>query len=282
MILAGDTFANNSASSGGAVEGDGGNSNTINVVNCTFVDNSATTAGAALSVNSPSLVLTNTTIVENRDVTGGAVEASGRTTLNNTIVSSNLAPDGTPADISVAVTGSNNLIGTGGSGGLVNGVNGNIVGVADPKLGPLGNYGGPTQTIPLLPGSPALDAGSNALAVDGSGNPLTTDQRGLPRIFNGTVDIGAYEAQPPALAGDVNYDGKVDFSDLLILAQHYGSTTQPLWENGDLTGDGAVAFPDLLIVAQNYGSSSAALSPQSLSDFVKITGRATVAKRTLR
>ena len=61
-----------------------------------------------------------------------------------------------------------NLIGTGGSGGLVNGVNGNQVGVADPGLDPNGspNNGGPTQTIALLPGSPAIDAGSNALAVD--------------------------------------------------------------------------------------------------------------------
>ena len=48
----------------------------------------------------------------------------------------------------------------------------------------------------LLPGSPAINAGSNALAVDANGNPLITDQRGIafPRIVNGTVDIGAYES----------------------------------------------------------------------------------------
>ena len=57
--------------------------------------------------------------------------------------------------------------------------NGNQVGVANPGLGPLANNGGPTQTIALLPGSPAIDAGSNALAVDPTtGQPLTTDQRG--------------------------------------------------------------------------------------------------------
>ena len=91
-----------------------------------------------------------------------------------------------------------NLIGTGGSGGLVNGVNGNQVGVANPGLGPLAYYGGPTQTIDLLPGSPAIEAGSNALAVDPTtGQPLTTDQRGTGflRIINGTVDIGAYQLQ---------------------------------------------------------------------------------------
>src|SRR5204862_2965606 len=55
-------------------------------------------------------------------------------------------------------------------------------------LAALANNGGPTQTHALLPGSPAIDAGSNALAVDQNGSPLTTDQRGpgFSRIFNGT------------------------------------------------------------------------------------------------
>jgi hypothetical protein len=44
--------------------------------------------------------------------------------------------------------------------------------------------------MPLLPGSPALDAGNNALLPAG----LTTDQRGLPRVVNGGVDIGAFES----------------------------------------------------------------------------------------
>jgi hydrogenase maturation factor HypE len=53
----------------------------------------------------------------------------------------------------------------------------------------LGNYGGPTQTHLLVPGSPAINAGDNALIPDG----VTTDQRGFPRIQDGTVDIGAVE-----------------------------------------------------------------------------------------
>ncbi len=49
----------------------------------------------------------------------------------------------------------------------------------NPMLGALQDNGGPTLTESLLPGSPAIDAGSNALAVDPStGLPLTTDQRG--------------------------------------------------------------------------------------------------------
>ena len=66
-----------------------------------------------------------------------------------------------------------------------------------PLLGPLAFNGGPTQTHALLPGSPAIDAGSNALAVDFGfpENPLVSDQRGdgFDRIVSGTVDIGAFE-----------------------------------------------------------------------------------------
>jgi hypothetical protein len=53
------------------------------------------------------------------------------------------------------------------------------------------------MTHALLPGSPPINAGSNALAVDQNNNPLTTDQRGagFNRIINGTVDIGAFEVQ---------------------------------------------------------------------------------------
>src|SRR5262249_35055327 len=63
----------------------------------------------------------------------------------------------------------------------------------NPMLGTLQNNGGPTQTLALLAGSPAIDAGSNALA-----SSLTSDQRGLARFVNGTADIGAYEFQPDA------------------------------------------------------------------------------------
>jgi hypothetical protein len=55
----------------------------------------------------------------------------------------------------------------------------------DPKLGTLANYGGPTETLPLLPGSPAIDGGSAAA--------LPRDQRGFVR--NGSPDIGAFEYQ---------------------------------------------------------------------------------------
>lgn len=78
--------------------------------------------------------------------------------------------------------------------GITAGSNGNVTGV-DPALGTLTDNGGVTETMALQPGSPAINAGSNALAEDAEGDPLTTDQRGtsFPRILGGTVDIGAYE-----------------------------------------------------------------------------------------
>src|SRR5262249_15056156 len=132
---------------------------------------------------------------------GGLDVIAGTATLDNTLVALNTNGTGTGApasDIagSVAAASAFNLIGTGGAGGLTDGVNGNQVGVANPGLGMLADNGGPTQTIALLPGSPAIDRGSNALAVDPStGQPLTTDQRGpgFVRIFNNIVDIGAFE-----------------------------------------------------------------------------------------
>jgi len=66
-----------------------------------------------------------------------------------------------------------------------------------PLTGALANNGGNVQTMALLVGSPALNTGSNALAVDASNRPLVYDARGLSflRVFNGTVDIGAYEQE---------------------------------------------------------------------------------------
>ena len=108
----------------------------------------------------------------------------------------------------VSTSSSYNLIGTGYAGGLTNGSNGNLVGVADPGLDGLGDYGGPTPTIALLPDSPAINNGSPALAVDPQGNTLSTDQRGTgyPRIVDGKVDIGAFETGPTIFTIDLTTD----------------------------------------------------------------------------
>lgn len=57
------------------------------------------------------------------------------------------------------------------------------------------------------------------------------------------------------LAGDANDDGRVTFSDLLTLAQHFGAGRHAMPAEGDFNNDGSVGFDDLLLLAQNYGKS---------------------------
>ncbi len=205
------TIASNSASIGGGVGVIDYSTGTV--TNCTIASNSATLAGGGICVFGPgdaTLTVTNATIADNNVASGGAgggfsVQNEGLGILNNTIAALN-TNGGTTADDVSAVDGGTvssasgyNLIGTGGSGGLLNGINGNQVGVADPGLGTLADNGGPTQTMALLAGSPAINAGSNALAVNPTtGQPLPDDQRGpgFPRIEDGTVNVGAFEVQP--------------------------------------------------------------------------------------
>jgi hypothetical protein len=157
--------------------------------------------------NFGTLFVADSTITGNFDVDGGGIYNRGALRAVNTIVADNIAgPSGIDPDIDGVLdsASANNLIGDGtGLSGISNGdANHNQVGTAaspiDPLLGPLGDYGGPTQTIPLLPGSPAVGAGSVSLAVDANGHPLTTDQRGNPRTTNGTIDIGAVQLGPAA------------------------------------------------------------------------------------
>jgi len=272
--ITGSTFSGNLATNGmgGAIFAGGG----VSITNSTFAGNSAAQGGAAF--DDGDLLITNCTVDGNSASSGGGIYIDvGEASAYNSIVAGNFEPT-TPSvpddvfnlfDVDYSNPGgasqplgngpsSYNIIGDANtSGGLIDGMNHNIVG-HDPKLAPLANYGGPTQTMALFAGSPALDGGSTALAVDDRNNPLSTDQRGLQRVFGKSVDIGAYEAQPPALAGDVNHDGTVNFTDLVILAQHYNFSNVPLYENGDLTGDGIVNFNDLVILAQNYGKSAPA------------------------
>ena len=62
----------------------------------------------------------------------------------------------------------------------------------DPQLLALADNGGPTQTHGFPFGSPALNSGNSALA-----GALTEDQRGFNRVFNGQIDMGAFERDLP-------------------------------------------------------------------------------------
>ena len=207
LMATDNTFINNSAFGGGGILTSG----TTTVENSTFNGNSALegggyypdygNGGGIQSSDQPGNVLTiiNSTFVNNSAVNsgGGIGNIAGVLTIDNTIVATN-----TGGDVSgqIDTSSSNNLIGDGtGITNLVQLSTSNLIGTTakpiNPLLGPLANNGGPTQTMALLPGSPAINAGNTTLAVDANGNQLTVDQRGAghPRVIGPTVDIGAYE-----------------------------------------------------------------------------------------
>jgi hypothetical protein len=150
---------------------------------------------------------------------GGGIAISGvdNCLLRNNLVAINYALADATGDIFGSVNSQgHNLIGRNSGGvGLVNGVAGDLVGTdaspINPLLGDLGNYGGLTQTAPLLPGSPAIDAGDDSVF-----NSLNTDQRGAPRLAGSHVDIGAVEgvfSSPGKLTSPVRLPGgKFSFS----------------------------------------------------------------------
>jgi hypothetical protein len=74
----------------------------------------------------------------------------------------------------------------------------------------------------------------------------------VPGMFQGKSVVGDDSLFLVTLAGDANLSGIVDFTDLLLLAQSYGSSART-WATGDFNYDGSVNFTDLLALAQNYG-----------------------------
>jgi hypothetical protein len=192
----GCTFSNDSALAGGGLE----NVGTATLTNCTFSNDTATSSidggGGIFNEGGATLTLTNCTLANNSALagSGGGIwnAAGGTLNLTNTIVAENTATGSGP-DVSGEVnTADHNLIGDGSGMSIVTDLGGNLVGTGaapiDPRLGPLQNNGGPTQTLALLAGSPAIGHADNAKAP-------ATDQRGITRVtgLGEITDIGAFE-----------------------------------------------------------------------------------------
>jgi uncharacterized repeat protein (TIGR01451 family) len=220
LTLINSTVSGNTTSSFGAGILSTGyqGSATLNIINSTISGNTGPSFGGGVyndgNSGTATLTSTNSTISGNAGSTGGGIFNFGNggtatLTLRNTILSDNQALNASSGpDIynSIGtVSGSNNIIQT-STGYTISGSNNLNV---DPKLQKDGtgalvlkNNGGSTQTLLLLPSSPAINAGSNAnlpadtFDLDGDGDtaePLPVDQRGFARIVNTTVDIGAVE-----------------------------------------------------------------------------------------
>ncbi|HEX6188458.1 MAG TPA: choice-of-anchor Q domain-containing protein [Pyrinomonadaceae bacterium] len=229
LIINTATLANNSANGG-----DGGDGGPTNVAICAQSSHGAgglAHGGAITNTNAATVNIKHGTISGNSaqagntgvnqagaslpprlvaEGTGGGIRVGpGTVTLENTIIAGNTAANGlgdatgapTPGpDVDGTVTSNgHNLLGNATEAGGFTGT-GDLIG-ANPNLAPLANNGGPTETMELLPGSDAIDAGVAA----GS----TFDQRGMPRTVNDPgvpdeassdgTDIGAFETEVPCI-----------------------------------------------------------------------------------
>ena len=197
LIIRRSTISGNSASQ----DGGGIFAGSLTLVNSTIYGNTAARYGGGLSSGTTTIV--NSTIAYNTGATGGGVRGGGLSvTARNTIIAKNFASD---PDFSGALTSQGfNLIGNTTGTTITGTTTGNQLNV-DPKLGPLQDSGGPTPTLALLAGSPAIDKGGSAIDPV-TGSPLTTDQRGFARPYDDSTipnatggnssDIGAFELGP--------------------------------------------------------------------------------------
>ena len=201
VLLVNSTLTGNSAAGGGAIDG----ANVV-LINSTISGNTAN-GGAAISADSVSL--TNSTVTLNTSTLAntGAI-AVGNAIIKNSIVSANTAALSSRSSdvVATAATINYSLIGSMQVAFLDTQASGNNQFVTNPILGPLQANGGVVSTHAPLANSPAINRGSNLLAIDDLGNSLITDQRGggFARIIGSSVDIGAVETgtQPTFDFGD--------------------------------------------------------------------------------
>ena len=202
---------------GGGISADGA----ISLHNSTVSGNRSGSYGGGIRAEGD-VSLSNSTVAGNSALfAGGGIFAtstltSSLLTISNSIVAGNdasTAVDLVP-DPDAVLSVNYSLIGdTTGSGITASTGTSNILNQAA-LLGPLANNGGVTQTHALMAGSPAIDAGSDALIAD-----LSTDQRRFPflrsfddpTVSGSGVDIGAFELQ--TLSPMVVVDDRVDEND---------------------------------------------------------------------
>jgi hypothetical protein len=228
LTVSNSTFSNNHAArptgygEAGGIYNDGSyGSATLTVTNSTFSNNNGNLAGPSgggaihndAYFGSAALTVNNSTFTNNSAYQGGAIYNGGGTvTIRDTILNGGVLGENLYNSSGSVSSLGYNLSNDNGSGFLT--ATGDQINT-DPMLGPLQNNGGTTFTHGLLAGSPAIDAGDPSFTP-----PPNYDQRGsgFQRVFNGRVDIGAFEVQPVApsyvaqVQAPINPDGTSTFN----------------------------------------------------------------------
>ncbi len=211
----GTLTVNNTTVSG---NGDGGiyNGGTLTVVKSTISGNTTSGGGGGITNDGRILTITNSTISGNLASDGGGLAlSSGKTTISNSTIQGNPRGLGVVQGGSATITLQNSIVSDNFGGNCHGSVTSSGYNLSsdntcnfkstgdmnntDPRLGALGDYGGPTQTLPLFADSPAIDAGNPNGCTDANGHLLKTDQRSFPRPgkykHDKRCDMGAYERQ---------------------------------------------------------------------------------------
>jgi len=252
LTVTNSTFSGNRAGDIGGAIANGG---TLTVTNSTFSGNRAVQGGGALFNAGGTATLTNCTLSEN----GGAIASVppcspfgcgglGSVKLTNTIIAESAGLScGATDPITVPITdGGHNLQWPGTSCG-------ETIPSLDPLLDPAGlkDNGGPTETIALLPGSPAIDMGDPDVCANPPVNGV--DQRGYVRPGTGsaTCSIGAFEYNSPGppvgCAGDCNHNGAVTITELITLVNVALDTANvSACMAGDANSDGAISIDEII------------------------------------
>ncbi len=233
-VVSNTVVYSNTVGSGGAVIGDGAGIDinyheSVHIVNSTISGNFGARFGGGIQSKLAPLTIRNSTISGNRAGNGGGIYlATGGITVENSIITQS-SPNDCISSVTDGITGQNNLVDNYLSGAC-SGIASSAVSFFDANLQ---DNGGNTLTHALLPGSNAVDTGTNN-CPDQNGTPLLIDQRGAPRPEGPNCDVGAYEKENLApVAVTDTYTTSEDIALVIIAPGVLANDSDP--ENSQLT-----------------------------------------------